>query len=270
MVTWYKLPVILGGALIVTALGIDAADTTQGSRSTLLASVFSATQAPRACSEGMTPVWFETGVVCVDVYEASVSDLCIHREPTGEVYTEDNLKDGDCVPQSVPRALPWRFVTRTQAEQLCARAGKQLITPAVWYNAALGVIENDCNSAGTLAPTGSFAGCVSGVGARDMVGNVWEWVQGDVQAGVFAGTQLPDSGYVSLVDSVGIALETTQVGTSTFASDYIWTSATGTTAVLRGGFYGGRSDTGIYTVHAGVRSDFASAAVGFRCMQPRI
>jgi hypothetical protein len=234
----YTLPVIISGALVITALGIDAADTLLGSRSTMLASLFSAPSPSLVCAVGMVPVWLEEGMVCVDTYEASVGESCIHGEPSSVGYTQDNMSDADCVPESVESKLPWRFVNRTQAEQLCARAGKQLLTPAVWYQAAVGTNEAGCNTGGDLTKSGAFPNCRSGVGTRDMIGNVWEWVQGDIESGVYNGTTLPPSGYVSLVNSAGIAIETTAQGTTTYAFDYSWSAATGTTAMMRGGFYG--------------------------------
>lgn len=266
----YTIPVIIGGALVITALGIDAADTVNGSRATLLASIFTSSAPALVCATGMVPVWLEVGMVCVDTYEASVGDTCVHRQPTSVEYTQDNISDVDCVPVSTEAELPWRFVTRTQAEQLCARAGKQLITSAVWYQAALGTNESGCNTEGVLAPGGVFPQCHSGVGTRDMVGNVWEWIQGDINSGQFEGNKLPQSGYVTLVNSAGIAIETMPVGTTTYGFDYSWGAATGTMAMMRGGFYGGKSDTGLYSTHTGIRSDFASAAVGFRCMQSQL
>lgn len=268
MRTWYRLPFIISGALIVTALGIDAADSLSGSRSTMLAGVLNTTGSRSMCTSEMVPVWFETGFVCVDRYEASVSAKCVHAEPTGVVYTEDNLNDTDCVPESNAHALPWRYVTRTQAEQLCARADKQLVTPAVWYQTALGTEADACNIAGELTHTGSFTQCRSGVGARDLVGNVWEWVAGDVTAAGSLGRTMPPSGYVDQVDEAGIALRTSSTSNAVYGHDYSWANATGTSALMRGGFYGGQSDTGLYSTHAGVASDFASGAVGFRCMQP--
>lgn len=268
MERWYKLPLIISGALVVTALGIDAADTFEGSRFTLMASLIKRTGDSAVCVPGTVPVWLESGTLCVDQFEASAAPGCVYREPPSIAYTQDNMNNTNCAPESIAGALPWRYVTRTQAEQLCARVGKQLITPTVWYQSALGTDETKCNTNAELAATGVYTECVSGVGVYDMVGNVWEWVQGDVATGIFDGRALPASGYVSLVDSKGIALETLAQGTSSYAYDYLWSAATGTTALMRGGFYGGQSDAGLYSVHAGVRSDFASAAVGFRCMQP--
>jgi hypothetical protein len=268
MRTWFKVPLIIGGALVVTALGIDAADSLGGSRSTMLASIMNTASNQVPCSSEMVPVWFETGFICVDRFEASVALSCVHQEPTGVMYTEDNLRDDDCMPESVASTLPWRYVTRTQAEQLCARAGKQLITPAVWYQAALGTTDDTCNVAGDLARTGAFSLCTSGVGAHDVVGNVWEWVTGDIVAGGYASRTLPLSGYVDQVDAAGVPLRTSSSSNDLYGRDYSWTIATSTTAMMRGGFYGGRSDSGLYSVHAGVLSDFASGAVGFRCMQP--
>ena len=265
---WYTVPAILMGALVITALGIDAADTFSGSRGTLLAGLlFKAPVAPH-CMDGTVPLKTELQTYCVDTYEASVSADCPHPESGSAVQTASNILAPRCVPTSMAGVLPWRFATRAQAEQLCARVGKQLITPLVWYQASLGTADSlACTTKGDLQVTGHKAGCRSGIGAFDMLGNVWELVSGDVVNGIFEDTLLPPSGYVSGITAAGIPVSTQSTSSLLYQDDYVWTNATGTYAVMRGGFYGGATDAGLYSMQATIPLDFSSGAIGFRCMQ---
>ncbi len=265
---WYTIPTIVVGALVITALGIDASDTLTGSRSTLLASLVSGTASMALCPAGTVPLKTEFQTYCVDQYEASVGAGCPHPTPGSVVQTAANIVAPDCAPASAAAALPWRYVIRAQAEQLCARVGKQLVTPLVWYQSALGTVDGAaCNIMGVLAPAGAQPQCRSGIGAFDMVGNVWELVSGDVVNGTFADTVLPPSGYVSGSNASGIPVSTQATSSLLYQNDYVWTNATGTYAVMRGGFYGGGSDAGLYSLQAAIPLDFSSGAIGFRCMR---
>jgi formylglycine-generating enzyme required for sulfatase activity len=124
-----------------------------------------------------------------------------------------------------------------------------------------------CNIRGVLQTAGTFSHCHSGIGAFDMVGNVWELVSGDVINGVLDGAQLPVSGYVASINAAGIPIVTQSTSSPLYYDDYVWTNATGTYAVMRGGFHGGASDAGLYSMQAAIPIDFSSGAIGFRCMQ---
>ena len=79
--------------------------------------------------------------------------------------------------------LPSRFLTWFQAAAAARNAGKRLPSNAEWQAAALGTTDGPpCNvgalnlgQSGEVGLTGT-AGCVSDVGAFDMVGNLDEWV----------------------------------------------------------------------------------------------
>jgi formylglycine-generating enzyme required for sulfatase activity len=100
-----------------------------------------------------------------------------------------------------------------------------------------------------------------------MIGNVWEWIDGEVNAGMYNNRLLPDGGYVSVADSAGIVLETTQTPHIEFGNDYALTSKEGVKGMIRGGFYGSGDDAGIFAQNLSVPLDFRSAGIGFRCVK---
>ena len=100
-----------------------------------------------------------------------------------------------------------------------------------------------------------------------MVGNVWEWVDGEVQNGSYNERQLPPSGYVSLVDSNGIVIETEPLGSLEYGKDYALTNQTGIFGVIRGGFYGSGEDAGLFAQNLSVPLDLKAVGVGFRCVR---
>lgn len=263
---WWKVPVILCGALLITALGIDAADTVTGSKNTLLASLFSSHNSS-LCPAGMVVLANSSPNVCIDKYEAGVGKKCPVIEPGSLNQTAENLQNVACEPVSIDDTLPWRFVSYRQAEQLCARVGKRLLTNAEWYRAALGTVDNgtSCGTKGSLHTTGTALDCRSGIGAYDMIGNVWELISGEVIDGQLAGVTLPAAGYVHRVDDNGVPTETSAQPDMMYGLDYFWVQKPGTFAVMRGGYYGVGTDGGLYSVHAAISEDFGSEAVGFRC-----
>jgi hypothetical protein len=267
---WVKILAVIVGALVITALGIDAADTVTGSRVTLLASLIGSTHEAATCPNGMVLVKNQTQSFCVDVYEAGVDSHCPVTEPHSVQDTLQNLKKTECKPVSVAHVYPWRFVTYRLAEQLCARAGKTLLTPGSWYQAALGTPDSSevcAVSDQSLSRTGEHPGCISGSGAFDMVGNVWELVQGEVKDGVLSDQTLPEEGYISAVTDDGIPTATKPDPDILYGSDYFWREASGTFVVMRGGFYKGQNDAGLYSMQAGISQDFSGEAIGFRCMK---
>jgi formylglycine-generating enzyme required for sulfatase activity len=266
---WGRIALVIFSALIITALGIDAADTIHGSKGTLLSQVLSSSS-KGGCPQGMSPVEAMPTMTCVDTYEVSTAKACPVENPDQMVATQKNVESKECLPESKKSALPWRFITRDQAMQMCARVGKRLPTSEEWYALSLGMsdVENGCNVASkNLAVTGSFAGCMSPHGIYDLVGNAWEWVNGDVVNGSYQAVTVPQSGYVAQVDGQGMATVVNENPQDLFGKDYFWSRADGAYGIIRGGYYDSGTDAGIYTVHADTVPTTASIGIGFRCVK---
>jgi len=265
---WGKGILVVLGALVITALGIDAADTLGGSKGTLLSQVISSGNS--VCPSGMVEVKNVPTITCVDAYEASTGKKCGAQDPGQVMATQQNIESRECVAESKVGAMPWRFVTRDQAMQLCARDGKRLPTSAEWYTLGLGManVENSCNvSSKVIGKTGNSAECSSPDGVYDLVGNVWEWVSDDVIDGNYNGVQMPDTGYVSQVDATGMAVLVSEEAQELFGKDYFWSRKDGAYAVIRGGYYDSGTDSGLYTVHADTPPTTSGTGIGFRCVR---
>ena len=250
-------------ALVITTFSIDASDTLSGKGGTMLASLVG-TQAA-ICPEGMISVSGALTFACVDLFEVSPDEACPVRVVSNQFDTEINLSKSDCRPASVEGENPWRFVDRNQAAVLCTRAGKRLPSAEEWYQFALGTPTEKCTISGSGANlSGTAKACVSAAGVFDTVGNVWEWVSDDVIDGKYQSRELPETGYVSQVDKGGVATVTSDTESK---DGYFWSNKEGAFGIIRGGFYGSRSDAGNYTVHAETLPTFSGAAVGFRCVK---
>lgn len=260
-VRWFLVTV---GIVVLTSFSIDATDALRGSQSAL--SIFARNVAEGPCPSGMVAMDLAAGTLCVDVYENSVGEACPVLNPASPVDTKTNLDTSGCVAVSKPEAAPWTFVANHQAAALCAARGARLPTPEEWYEAALGTPDTGvCNTSRGSGQTG-VPGCVSARGAYDMVGNVWEWVDGEVVTGAFGGRTVPPEGYVRAVDGAGIPVETSSQADPLFNGDYFWSAPEGTYAMMRGGFYSSGEDGGVYATHAKSAPAFASQATGFRCV----
>jgi hypothetical protein len=170
--------------------------------------------ATRVCPPSMV----RSGSICVDTYEASVWETTdaavIAKIRAGTVILADlqaagaiqhGVASADYGPGcpatgigcanlyavSIPGVTPARFITWFQAAAVARNSRRRLLTSAEWQAAALGTPDGaPCLSFPMpLGPTGT-AGCVSGVGAFDMVGNLSEWVADWVPAPTTCATPL--------------------------------------------------------------------------------
>lgn len=265
---WGKTMMVVFGALLITALGIDAADTIGGAKGTLLSQVISSKEG--VCPSGMAEVNAIPNVTCVDAYEASAGKTCSHNNPEQMLATQQNLGESICVAESKKDAIPWRFITRDQAMQMCARSGKRLPSSEEWYAISLGManVEKTCNvGSKSISTSGTYADCRSPSGVYDLVGNAWEWVSDDVINGNYKNLQLPGTGYVTQVDASGMATVVSNDPQELFEKDYYWSRKDGAYGVIRGGYYDSGSDGGLYSVHADTPPTTAGTGIGFRCVQ---
>lgn len=254
------------GAVLLTTLAIDASDALSGKSGSLLAQLVGVEQS--VCPSGMVHVPAALTFSCVDEFEAVPSVECPVRDLQSQLDTDSNLGQNTCAAASTPDLEPWRHVTREQAVVLCTRAGKRLPSASEWYQAALGTDEGVCNIDSKAVGNGnSFPDCRSAAGVVNAVGNVWEWVTDDVIDGVYQGRQLPETGYVSQVDAGGMATLTSEVLQDEMLGGYFWSKGEGAYGIIRGGFYGSKTDAAPYTVHAYTAPTFRGAAVGFRCVK---
>jgi len=265
-------------AVVLVTIGIDAADNYDNlSESIVGRIIFNNSGGP--CPSGMVFVPTETGGFCIDKYEASPADDCPYANPNSQRETRLNLDYKDCQPVSAPGRIPWRFISQNQAALACAKAGKRLPTNKEWLAAALGTPDpvnnwtaDDCqvddNWNQQPGLTGSGANCISAAGAYDMVGNVWEWVEGTVAEGRFNNKSLPESGYILGIDEDGLPSQTTMgTGDPNYYYDYFWLKETEVRGLARGGYWHNGADAGQYAIYAVAPPSFSGAGVGFRCVK---
>lgn len=261
----------VGIAVLLSTFALQASDVARYGTSSLVGSVGSA---QGECPAGTIGHQIDDTTICIDAYEASASYGCMHPNPTRAQQHTANVGQSDCAAQSVAGASPLRSVTYTHAERYCTHAGKRLLTPREWYVAARSVTDqSSCvvNAPSDGArPTGSVA-CTNEHGVHDLVGNVWEWVDAEITAGTYKGRSLPETGYVAGVDTSGVVVHTTSTPVALYDDAYAWTAVDDTTVygMIRGGFYGSRSDAGRYAQNVEVPLDYATAGIGFRCATDR-
>lgn len=264
---WLRFLLVTVGIIMLTSVTIDATTSFDVSQSAL--GILAREATSTHCPDGMTEFVSEGERRCVDRYEVSVGALCPNQQVTSITDTRGNISAPNCTGESVSGILPWTSVTYHQAREVCALRGSRLPTHAEWYNFSLATPDSAvCNIDSTAAAeSGSNDLCLSGSGVYDAVGNVWEWIAAEAVDGVYDGRSLPETGYVSNADSNGVALSVARDTNEAFTNDYFWSNASGTFAMMRGGFYGSGEDAGLYSIHADIEASFAGNAIGFRCVK---
>lgn len=261
--------------IVLGTIGLNAFDNADAPGRSLLGAAFGSL-APEPCPSDMVLVRASGGDFCIDRYEAAASADCPNQNPASKRQTDDNLSLRTCASVSEKDRVPWRNVTRQQAELACARSGKRLPTNNEWYRAALGTPDKngawgpeDCNLASRAdepSETGSRPLCVSVSGAFDMVGNVWEWLEETVDEGVYRDAPLPPQGYIADIDETGVPISTTEASPDpAFFDDYFWLEPGGVRGMIRGGFWRSQTDGGQYSLNVSVAPSFTGDAIGFRC-----
>ncbi len=175
--------------------------------------------------------------------------------------------------------LPWTFISQNQAALVCAKLGKRLPSNKEWLMAAFGTpdpssnwTKDDCNVSGNRSQnpgyTGSGEKCVSSFGAFDMIGNVWEWVDGTISDGKYRGQDLPESGFILSVDDRALPSETDPDNYNKYYyNDYFWIKKNGVKGMARGGYWGNKDEAGQYSVYAVSKPNYVGKGIGFRCVK---
>ncbi len=265
-------------AVVLVSVGIDAADHFDNFSESIIGR-FLGSKPESLCPVDMIFVSTAKGGFCIDKYEASVSEYCPYPEPINAAQTQANIDDPDkkCKPMAISGKKPWTNISQNQAARACAKAGKRLASNKEWLQAALGTPDatenwgpDDCqvNNNWDKQPglTGSGKKCVSFVGAYDMIGNVWEWVDGAVQNGKIDGQELPAQGFVQAInEDIAMPADTGVNGNNEYYNDYFWLKQKDTRAIARGGYWNNKKEAGQYAVYAVLPPAAEGAGVGFRC-----
>lgn len=215
-----------------------------------------------------------SGNLCIDKYEASVwsippANTRLIRKIKQGTATLDGLTAGatqlglaagdltaagcpdtgngckDFYAVSIPGVTPSAFLTWFQAAAAARNSGKRLPTNAEWQAAALGTPDGaPCIVVATGPGLTGTAGCVSDVGAFDMVGNLFEWVADWVPLSTACVPDLFGTGDLNCL-----------AGASTTA---------GPGAPIRGGFFLSGTSAGVFAVNGHHPPWNADGNIGFR------
>lgn len=273
-----KYLIILIVSVLLVTVSIDAADHRGDMKESIAGRlIFGGASGP--CPEGMVVVEGVESSFCIDQYEASAGPDCPFLNPASFDNSNENINSAKCKPVSAKGAKPWVNVSQLQALEICAKAGKRLPTNKEWYDSALGtpdLEENwgtaDCQVSNNWESqpglTGSAENCQSGAGVYDMIGNVWEWVSGQVEDGKYNGQDIPSSGYVKMIDqATALPTESGDQPDINFNKDYVWTKSTGMRAFARGGYWNNQADAGKNAIYLEVQPTYVGEGIGFRCVK---
>ena len=264
-------------AVILVTIGIDASDHFDNMSESIVGRIFGGNEG--LCPEDMVHILNDRGGFCIDIYEASPAKSCTYTNPLSQAETRSNLDLDSCNAVSQEGVIPWRFISQSQAQVACAKAGKRLATAEEWYLASLGVPDlsgnwtrDDCqvnnNWESQPGKTGSGLNCISSYGVYDMVGNVWEWVQGELNEGYFEDIKIPGSGYINSVNSKGIPIKTDANNPDpNYNEDYLWSKDSNIRGLIRGGYWNNKADAGVYAMHSAFDPSYVEGGIGFRCVK---
>ncbi|MDD4902031.1 MAG: SUMF1/EgtB/PvdO family nonheme iron enzyme [Patescibacteria group bacterium] len=264
---WIRWLIVMIVAVALTTAGIKASDSLFGNKA----------KNNSLCPAEMVFIPGSTGGFCLDKYEDAAGNGCSFKDPANQDQTRTNLENQSCQPASQAGLIPWRYISQNQAAVACAKAGKRLPTNEEWLAAALATPDknsnwgaDDCQVANNWVkqpgPAGSGKNCVSGAGAYDLIGNVWEWVEGTVEDGKYQGNALPDDGYIKGVNSLAMPTDTnSDQADPNYYDDYFWIKKTGSRGIARGGYWGNNDQAGQYSVYLVTPPSEAGTGTGFRC-----
>jgi formylglycine-generating enzyme required for sulfatase activity len=272
---FFKYFLIITGSLFLVTIGIDAADHYNAISESIVGKIFFK-QTTELCPVDMAYVPDDDKGFCIDKYEASPGDKCVYSEIKNQSETRVNLEAKDCQAVSSAGARPWNYISQPQAMAACAKAGKRLATDKEWYLASLGTpdkknnwTEDDCQVDANWPDQPGLAGaginCFSSAGAYDMVGNVWEWVKGEIKDGLYEGQAMPGEGYIKSVDINGLPVETGSTPDPNFNEDFFWLKDKDIRGMARGGYWDNKASAGIYAMYLVAPPAYAGVGVGFRC-----
>ncbi|MDA3840420.1 MAG: SUMF1/EgtB/PvdO family nonheme iron enzyme [Patescibacteria group bacterium] len=254
-------------AVVLATAGIKASDSLLGGE-----------KESSLCPSDMAYIPSSGGGFCIDKYEASAGNGCPNKDTGSQRDSRLNMTNADCKPASAEGAIPWVYISQTQAREACARAGKRLPSNKEWLSASLGTpdknslwLTSDCQVAENWKNqpglTGSGETCVSSFGAFDMIGNVWEWTDETISDGKLNGEILPSQGFVYEANADGIAIEISDSPSDNYKNDYFWIKNTGVRGVARGGFYSNEEEAGVYSAYLVSQPSYIGIGVGFRCVK---
>lgn len=270
---------LIAGLFIIFfgTIGIDAVDHRKDMGESIIGRLIFG-ESDDLCPEGMTFIDSADGGFCMDIYEASPGPDCPYDDPSNQIESLANINYQDCVPISKENEIPWRYVSQSQAAELCARAGKRLPTMKEWTIASRGFFDKDgdwgsedCHLAGNWKRQPGLSGdgenCVSPGGVYDMIGNVWEWIDGDIKEGKWRSLELPEEGYISEVDAIGVPVATGGDESEAYKGDYLWIKKQGVRGIARGGYWMSREKGGKYSFYMTVPTTYTGNGIGFRCVK---